>query len=452
MRISTLAFTVTFLVCQFLASSHLAAKPISLIRDAEIENTIRLYATPVFRAAGLEPDDIHIHLVKDNTLNAFVAGGQRLFINTGLLLKSTSANQIIGVIAHETGHISGGHLSRLQKALEDSSVPMILSMLLGGAVIIGTGRGDVGGAIIAGGQSIAVRNFLQYSRTQESSADQSALRFLDASGQSAQGLLEFMETLRDQELLSTSRQDPYVRSHPLTRDRITTITEHVAHSPHTDTQGPPEYRIMFERMKAKLYAYVNPLGRTIRVYKESDNSVASRYARTMAYYRKPDLDKALPLIDGLIAEFPDDPYFHELKGQINFENGRPAEALVSYQRAVDLSPDSYLIRRDLARVQIEMNDPELIEPAIENLRTTLAKDPFSAFTWRQLAIAYGRKGDKGRSSLALAEEALINHKPDIASYHAGLAERLFSEGTREWLQARDIQMAANELSKNQKDN
>lgn len=423
-----------------------------MIRDAEIENTIRLYAAPVFRAAGLEPDDINIHLVKDNTLNAFVAGGQRLFINTGLLLKSTSANQIIGVIAHETGHISGGHLSRMQKALEATSVPMILSMLLGGATILATGRGDIGGAIIAGGQTIAVQNFLQYSRTQESSADQSALRFLDATGQSARGLLEFMETLSDQELLSTYRQDPYVRSHPLTRDRITTIAEHNANSPYTDAADPPEYRIMFERMKAKLYAYINPLGRTIRVYKESDNSVASRYARAMAYYRKPDLDKAIPLIDGLISEFPDDPYFHELKGQINFENGRPADALLSYQRAVDLNPTAYLIRRDLARIQIESNDPALIDPAIENLRTTLAKDQFSAFTWRQLAIAYGRKGDKGRSSLALAEEALINRKPEIASYHAGLAERLFTEDSREWLQARDIQLAANELGKKLKKN
>jgi len=418
------------------------ARGVSLIRDAEIENNIREYSTPVFRAAGLEAEAINIYLVKDNSLNAFVAGGQNIFIHTGLLLKSTSASEIIGVIAHETGHISGGHLSRTGDAISRSSAPALLGFILGGAASIATGRGDIGAAITAGGQSIAQRNFLRYSRTQESSADHAALKYLDTTKQSATGLSQFMTVLQDQELLSTASQDPYVRTHPLSRERIETIENHVKNSPYSNVPPSPFQVASHARIKAKLYAFLNAPGRTLRIYKKSDSSVAARYARAIAYYRSAKISQSLELVDGLLNELPSDPYFHELRGQILFENARIREALVSYQKASDLLPGSFLIRRELARVQIETNDPKLTDTAIKNLRIALPKEPKTAFTWRLLATAYGRKGDVGNSSLALAEEALINGKTDIASYHAGRAEKLFPNGSREWIQSQDILLAA----------
>jgi len=423
------------------------AKGVSLIRDAEIENNIREYATPVFRAAGLEPEAINIYLVRDNSLNAFVAGGQNIFIHTGLLLKSSSASEIIGVIAHETGHISGGHLSRTGDALSRSSTPALLGFILGGAATIATGRGDVGAAISAGGQSIAQRSFLRYSRTQESSADHAALKYLDSTKQSAEGLSKFMMVLQDQELLSTASQDPYVRTHPLSRERIETIENHVRTSAYSNVPPSPFQVASHARIKAKLYAFLNAPGRTLRVYKKSDTSIATRYARAIAYYRSAKIDRSLELLDDLLRDLPNDPYFHELRGQILFENARIREALVSYQKASDLLPASFLIRRELARAQIEINDPKLTDPAIKNLRIALPKEPKSAFTWRLLATAYGRKGDVGNSSLALAEEALINGKTDIANYHAGRAEKLFPNGSREWIQSQDILLAAKSQNK-----
>ena len=421
------------------------ARNYSLIRDAEIENTIRIYATPVFRAAGLEPNSVNIYIVNDNSLNAFVAGGQNLFINTGLLMRSNSPSQVIGVIAHETGHIAGGHLSRINNALSASSIPSILSYILGGAATLATGRGDIGAAIVAGGASIGMRNFLSYSRGEEASADHAALKFLDATKQSAQGFLEFMEVLEDQELLSTESQDPYVQSHPMSRDRVTTIKHHVEISSFSDTKLPPEYVEMHARMKAKLYAFISPPGQTLRVYKPSDNRLEARYARSIAYYRKADLTKSLPLLDQLIAEQPTDPYFIELKGQILFENGQVIESLPYYEKASQRLPSSAVIRKELAHAQLESGRPDLIKPAIQNLRVALSKEPKSSGSWRQLAIAYGRIGKKGQSSLALAEEGLLTNKPEIAKYHSGLAERLFPEGSREWIQAQDIQIAAKDL-------
>jgi len=420
-----------------------------MIRDAEIENTIRAYATPVFLAAGLEPSSINIYLVKDPSLNAFVAGGQNLFINTGLLTKSANPGQIIGVIAHEVGHIAGGHLSRTHAALSKSSAPAILAYILAGAATLATGRADVGSAIALGGQSASLRNFLSYSRGQEASADHAALKYLDSTKQSAQGLVEFMRLLEDQELLSTASQDPYIRSHPLSRDRIATLENHVKNSPYSNIPPTDVQVETHARLRAKLSAFLDSPSRSLRLFKASDKSVATRYARAIAYYRKSQIDDALALMNELISDFPNDPYFHELKGQALFENGRIKEALVSYQKSVDILADAFLIRRELARVQLESHDPSLIDPAISNLRIALPKEPRSSYTWHLLAIAYGRKGDVGRSSLALAEEALLQGKPSVATYQAGRAERLFDKGTREWLQSQDILIAAREIEKKQ---
>ncbi|MHA1597111.1 MAG: M48 family metalloprotease [Alphaproteobacteria bacterium] len=413
------------------------AQKISFLRDAEIENTIRAYATPLFLAAGLEPSAINIYIVNDNTLNAFVAGGQKLFLNSGLLMKSESPGQIIGVIAHETGHIAGGHLSQIRDAMRNSSARSILMTILGGIAVIG-GRGDVGGAIIAGGQQTGIRSFLQYSRTQEGAADAAGMRFLDSTEQSAQGLLGFFDLLGDQELVSASRQDPYYRSHPMTRERIQALKAHLARSKFSDKPETPEFQIMYDRMVAKLKAFLDPPSRTLRAYKKDPDSLVSRYARAIAYYRRPDLDKALPLIDSLISDYPADPYFNELKGQMLFENGRISEAVPYYEKAVLLMPHSALLRRDLAKVQIELGDDSYLPSAISNLLVAVGQDRSDGFAWNQLAIAYGRLGKPGKSSLALAEVALLRRKPDEARYHAGKAEKLFPKGTPDWLQAQDI--------------
>ena len=438
---------VLILSIQFLlASGSRAARP-SLIRDTEIENTIRAYASPIFNAAGLKASDVKIFIVKDDTLNAFVAGGQKLFINTGLILRSDSANQIIGVIAHETGHIAGGHLSRVHDALTKTSASSILALVLGGAAVIATGRGDVGAAIIGGGQSMAIRNFLAYSRAQEGAADHAAISYLEKTRQSARGLLQFMDKLGDQELLSTAQQDPYVRSHPLTRNRISALEEHVRNSAFSKNDDNPNLHRLHKFMKAKLFAFINPYGRTIRTYRTTDTSEAGRYARAIAEYRRGELSKALPIIDGLINEKPGNPYFYELKGQMLFEHGQINAAITAYGQAVRLLPDAALIRRDLARAQLESKNPALLNTAISHLDVALAADRNSALNWRLLATAHGKNGNHGRASIALAEEALLRSKPEIARFHAGKALKIFARGSREWLQAEDIQFAADELER-----
>ena len=425
------------IICQAFVLAKAEAKKISFIRDAEIEHILRTYSTPIFRAAELEPSDINIYLVKDKALNAFVAGGQKLFLNTGLLIKSESAGQVIGVIAHETGHISGGHLTSIREAMKNSFIANILSAALGGLASAG-GHGEIGTAISASGKGMATRNYLLYSRTQEGSADAAAMRFLEQTGQSAKGMLEFFEILGEQELLSVNRQDPYYRSHPFTRDRMNAVEFFIKRSKYKDKPESPAFIKSHARMKAKLKAFIDPPSQTLRTYKAGNNNTAARYARAIAYYRIPNLERALPLIDGLINDYPNDPYFRELKGQMLFENGMIEESIPYFEKAVTLAQGSTLLHRILGRALIESANPALLEQAIDNLVIAVNYDKNDSFSWRLLGIAYGKAGFLGKSSLALAEEALLKKKVADASFHAKRALSLLKRETADWQQAKDV--------------
>ncbi|HXV24417.1 MAG TPA: M48 family metalloprotease [Alphaproteobacteria bacterium] len=417
---------------------------IRLLRDAEIEHIIRIYATPLFDAAGLDPSAISVYLIDDHSLNAFVAGGMNIFINSGLLMRSRDPLEVMGVIAHETGHISGGHLARTQEALRAASIEAIIAAVLGAAAAV-VGGGDVGAAVITGGSSVAQSSLLQYSRAQESAADQAGLSYLEQSGYSSRGLLTFMDILAGEEALLPGNQDPYLRTHPLTRDRIDSLRAFVERSRHSDKPAPPELVALHGRMVGKLVGFLEPLGRVLRRYPDSDQSLEARYARAIAYYRASDLKKAMQLLDQLLAEHPEDAYFHELRGQISFENGRIAEAVNSYQRAVDLDPVEPLLRLGLAQAQLETEQPEFNKPALAHLEEVVRREPRNGFAWRLLAIAYGRDDQIGMVALALGESALARNNPAEARAQAERALRILPENSPAWLRAQDIQRTAKRL-------
>lgn len=436
-----------FIACLMAAQPALAQSNISLIRDAEVEGIIRSYAAPLFAVAGLDPDAVQVYLVGDQRINAFVAGGQRLFLNTGLILQAKTPNQLAGVIAHETGHIAGGHLARMQDALSTASTTAIIAMLLGIAAAAVAGDGRAAGAAIMGGTSLAQRNLLYYNRGQESSADQAGMSYLDRTGQSARGMLEFFHILERQELLAAVRQDPYLRSHPLTRERMEAVEQHVRNSRYSNVVDPPDLQARHDRMIAKLRGFLQSPTETLRQYPASDHGVPARYARAIAYYRVPDLKRALPELDGLIAEFPKDPYFHELKGQILFENGRLDGSEAAYREALRLAPSEYLIRASLAQVLLEINRSGSAGEARALLNEAVRHEPRNASFWRFLAIAYGREGNIGMAALALAEQASASGKHRLAVQQAGRAMAILKRGSPAWLRADDLQAEARRKAK-----
>ncbi len=422
-------------------STPAQARKLSLIRDAEIENSIRVWMTPVFDAAGLVPEDIDIILVNDRGLNAFVAGGQKIFIHTGLLERSEHAGQVIGVLAHETGHITGGHLARLPEQYEAALKQSIIGTIIAAAAGIAAGRGDVAVAGIGASQSIAQRNLLSFTRTQESAADQAAVQFLDRSGYSSLGLLEFFRILSSQERrYSATGGNEYLRTHPLTRDRATFVQSHVRNSPYSRNRLPPEFEEQHRRMRGKLIGFLSedPEDVLTNVYDENDNSIAAYYAKTIAYYRLGRLDRAVPMVDQLIRLYPEDPFFYELKGQMLFENGRIAQSIPPYEQAVRLFPWSGLLRYGLAQAMIEANDPRLLQPAIAHLKEAIRFEPNTSGTWRLLTIAYGRQGDQGNLALAQAEIAYIQCRLSDAQRYAERAEQLLPAGSPGQRQAQEI--------------
>ena len=438
-RIKPLAACLSLSV--MLAAPPADAVAARFIRDAEIENTIRAYSTPLFAAAGLNSKDVKILIVRDDTLNAFVFGGMNLFIHTGLLLQSEHAGQLIAVIAHETGHIAGGHLSRLSSRMRSASTAQIIAMILGAAVGI-AGSPQAGSAILLGSGELARQGVFGFSRAQESAADQAALGYLERTGQSARGMAEFLDVMEKRERLTVGRQPSYLRTHPITRDRIDHVNNFIANSRFSDTPVRREFAEMHRRMIAKLWGFLKPPARTFKRYKEGDDSVEARYARAIAHYRVPDLANALPLVDGLIAENPEDPYFQELKGQILFENGRGAEAIGPYDKAVRSLPDSALLRIGLAQVLLEQGDPSLAKRALVHLKEAVRLEGENPFAWSQLAIAYGRDRQFGMSALALAEAALARGNKKEARSQAKRAGKRLKRGQAGWLRAEDIGRAA----------
>lgn len=400
--------------------------------------------TPIWKVAGLEPSGLHVYLVEDKQLNSFVAGGQNEFINTGLIMRAQTPNQLIGVLAHETGHIAGGHLTRAQEAMRNASIEGIIAMVLGAAATV-VGRGSGGGAALLGAEGVAQRAFSQYSVTQEASADQAALTFLDRSGQSARGLLQFFQVLQGEELLLGEHQDPYLRTHPLTAQRIEYVRNHVERSRFSDVPDSPASVEMLKRIKVKLGAFISPPSATLASYPEQDQSVLARYARAIAYYRIPKLDKALPIIDGLIRDYPKDPYFRELKGQMLFENGRISDAVEPYEEAVHLAPAAPLLRISLAQVYIELNDSKVNKRAIAYLNDALRTEDKETSGWHLLATAYGRDNQMGMAALALAEEGLSAGKKKDATQQASRAKALLLKNSASYNRAEEIQREAEKI-------
>lgn len=429
--VKNLCLIVLTLVCT------LPIRAQSFLRDAETEAFFHEISDPIFLAAGLHPQSVEMYLLADKSLNAFVTGGQNIFIHSGLIIEADDVNQLLGVIAHETAHISGGHGVTRQGAAEVAGTTSILSMVLGAAAIV-AGSPDAGMGLFMAGQSVAQGQFLAHTRVEESSADQAGAAFLEATGTSGEGLVQFFEKLRHQEVLAQIRQDPYVRSHPLNSQRILALQKVVSSSPHYKKAPDPVINEKFNRLKAKLIGYLYHPTQTLKLYPLSDTSPAARYARVYAYHKALEWDLAIAEADALIAQEPNNGYFHEIKGQILFENGKVHDALPVFRDAVKLAPDQPLVATALGQAMVSLEDNQMMADAIPILEDATRQDSGNSFAWFNLAKAYSWIGRDADASLATAERFYSAGIPPQAMVHARRAMQLLDEGSPQWLRAQDI--------------
>jgi predicted Zn-dependent protease len=414
-----------------------------IIRDAETEELLRDYTRPILKAAGLQNQKIEVVIINDKQFNAFVADVRRIFVNLGALTESKTPKQIIGVLAHETGHIAGGHLARRREQIANMQTMAVLAMLAGaGAVVAGArGNSEVGQAapgILMAPQSMIQRTLLSYVRTQEESADRAGVKFLEATHQSPRGMVETFQRFARDTMFISEHVDPYLQSHPMPRERILNLENLAQKSPYFDKKDPPELQLRHDMMRAKLFAFTDAFGTTLRRYPTSDMSLPARYARAIATYRYGDLRSALAQIDVLISEQPNNPYFYELRGQALLEAGKAREAIPHLRRAVQLSKGSALIRVLLGQALVQTNDKSLTDEAIHELRNAVDKEPTAALGYRELAIAYSRKGDQPNADLYSAQEAFNNGDIRTARQLALRAQKAFPAGSPGWIKSDDI--------------
>jgi predicted Zn-dependent protease len=414
----------------------------SVLRDAETETLLRDISAPLIEAAGLRPADVRIILIHDQSINAFVAGGQIVYLHSGLITSAANANEVQGVIAHELGHIAGGHIISSGDGIRNATRISLLSLLVG-AVAIAAGAGDAGAAAMSMGQRAAIGSYLAFNRTQESSADQAGASYMRRAGISGRGSLAFFQRLENLEFrLNIPQEDSYERTHPLNRERLAALENLYRTDAAWERPTDPALEERFQRVRAKLIGFVEHPTRVFQRYPDSDRSVPARYARSYAYHRSSLRERALAEVDTLLAERPGDPYFLELRGQILLETGQPREALASLREAVARAPAEPLIAAMLGHALISTEDPEMFEEAKQVLRAAIGRDNTNPFAWYQLGIVYDREGDQARASLATAERYNLIGEPRLALANAEQAMLGIPVGTADWLRAQDIAMVS----------
>lgn len=422
----------------------------SMLRDAETEALFAEMSSGIILAAGLQPKNVQIVLLQDKEINAFVAGGQIVYIHSGLITAAKNVNEVQGVIAHEIGHVAGGHIIRSSEGIKAATGITLLSLLLGAAAIA-AGAGEAGAGIMAAGQQAAMSKFLAFTRTQESSADSAAASYMSKAGISGKGLISFFKTLQNVEFrYAIPQEDSYGRTHPLTGERISALQEVVEKDAAWNKPSDPALEARFQRVKAKLTGFVNEPRQTLITYPATDLSIPGRYARAYAWHRSAYPDKALEEADSLLRSVPHDPYFLELKGQILLESGRPQDALPVLREATDLTRSQPLIAALFGHALLATEDKANLPEATRVLKSAVSKDNDNPFAWYQLGVVYEREGDLPRAQLATAERYSLQGRSNLALLSAEAAMGGIAKGSPDWIRAQDIAMTSRADMENNK--
>jgi predicted Zn-dependent protease len=425
-----------------------AAQGLPLIRDAEIESLLKEYSQPIFKVAGLGSQNISMRIVRHDSFNAFVVDGRNVFMNSGTLMQAKTPNEVIGVIAHETGHITGGHLAQLRSRIARDQTKALLLTILGIGLMVGgaasggdTAReaGSAGSGLALGGNEMLMRSLLSERRAQESAADQAGLRYLEATRQSGRGMLETFERFAQQEYVSATHQDPFVRSHPVATDRLAQLRDRVAKSPYADAKDSAQLQLRHDMMRAKISGYLERQGTVFNRYPAKDNSLPARYARAIARNCSGKCIEAIGEVDALLREKPDSPYFWELKGHLYHWSGKYRDAIPHLRKALQLAGGNEpLMQSALAQALLATEDMAVVDEAIGLLRRAIAYDGDYSVSHHQLAKAFYKKGQFPQADLAAANGHFVEGNVKQAQIFAKRALVKLPRGSPEWIRAEDI--------------
>ena len=446
-----LGFAVGFFGALWLQLAPASAQGISLLQDTETERLLRSYEEPILGVAGIDPNAVKMYIVGDPSLNAFVAEGQNIFVNTGLFIQLKNPNELIGVLAHETGHMAGGHLSRGSDAIAKAEIPMLLSMALGiGAAIAGAGEAAM--ILMGVGQSAAEAQFFQFSRVQEATADQMGQKYLRATHQSGMGMVRVFERMANEEAMIVKNPEQFATSHPASRNRVENLRTIAEASPYRDVPDSPQAIHAYDMVKAKIIGFQLPVQDVLYRYPVSDKSAPARYARAMVYMRQPNLKAALDEINSLIKEEPKNPFFYEVLGQIYVSMSQPMKGIDPYQKSVNLMPDAPQLRIALAAAQVATGQKPYEEKAVANLKIAMQQDSDNPFGWYEMAQAYSDLGNTAMADLSTAERYYSVGDLRKSAVFAIRSRQKLAKGSPDWQRANDIVAVAVSQMKQQRGN
>jgi len=427
-------------------AARVEAQGLPLIRDTEIENLLNDYARPLFKAAGLGTGRVQMRIVRNDSFNAFVVDGRNVFIHTGTLMQADTPNQVIGVIAHEAGHIAGGHMAALRARIAKDQTRALLMQILGiGIMVAGGVSGDrevsgAGTGVLYGGGEMVMRSLLSERRSQESAADQAGLSYLNTTQQSGKGMLETFERFAQQEYISDTHKDPFVRSHPVATDRLNQLRRLVTGSKYYDQKDSPDLQLRHDLMRAKLAGYLDPPTTVFNRYPATNKSLPARYARALARYFRGGsggLEASIAEIDSLIKDRPDYAYFWEVKGDLLMRSGKSKEAIPHLRKALQLAGDASLIRVQLAAAIQNAGDAKGMEESVSLLRKSLVEDK-NPRAYRLLATAYYNQGKRPQADAMTAQAYFLEGNIQQAQIFAKRAQSQLKPGSPEWIQNDDI--------------
>ncbi|MEM1195316.1 MAG: M48 family metalloprotease [Pseudomonadota bacterium] len=436
------------LALAFTAALTFALAPASAqsrLRDAETEALLADMIDPLVEASELEPGNVEVVLINDPSINAFVAGGQVVYIHTGLINAAETANEVQGVLAHELGHITAGHVARFEERIAGAQGLTLLSLLAGVGAVLAGAPAEAGMGLFGAGMQAGTANFLSFNRNQEAATDLAGARYLSGAGISGRGMIKFFERLRSFEIRRgySQRDDAaYGRTHPLSGDRVATLRELLESDPAWSKPDDPDLQERFLQVRAKLYGYIAPAERTLNLYPETDTSIAGHYARAYAYHKDALVEKALASTQALLADDPDNPYYLEVRGQILLESGYVEEALIPLRRATELTRNHPLIASIFGHALIATEDEANFAEAERVLRAAVARDRLNPFAWYQLGVVYAARGDIPRARLASAEQQVMSRSYPAALRNARAAEASLPRGSPDWIRAQDIALEA----------
>ena len=400
----TLKLLAGFMLAAVLVVDANAGAP-SLISDDQSQTLLSKIIRPLFNAAGVSFDENKIFIINDNSLNAFVTGGNYMFVHTGTLINADNINELSGILAHETGHIAGGHIVRQQIRIEQLQALSVASLIAAGAAAAASGRGDAALAVMLGAQSSLINSLTSYKMQEERSADESAVKYLDATKQSPLGLKNFMKKIQNVNKLSGYEENPYFRTHPLSREREEFFNLASKNSVYKSS-SPLDAE--FKVVKAKLSAFLLDVNQAQKLYPKTDKSVDGKYANAIIEYRKANYQEALRILDDLIQKEPSNPYFYELKGQFLFESGQVKKSVTEYEKALKLKPNSkdFMLSWSHALLEAEHSKQDL-QKIINTLNKVQIKSP-STTAWLLLARAYEENNQHAHMLYASAQYSFAN--------------------------------------------